>query len=106
MPEFLPACGTVDITSVIQLRWHGLQPGEKRNSKEGNTTPRVHHNDGEHGPGRIAEPPRPPKIPEIRVEEPLGGLPEPAQPPVKHAERGIEHPYPGQTAEHSRDNEW
>ena len=109
VPELLELVGAVDVAGVVELRRHRLQAGQERNGEERQAAPGVHQDDREHRQAGASKPQRPlhvaPVFLQHQAEDADLQSPQPFQHPVEHAEGGVEHPQPRQTAEHGRDDE-
>jgi hypothetical protein len=84
-PESLPGVGSVDGGRILDLGADGLEPREERDGEERHPPPDIDQDDRPHGSHRPAQPVH------AHVDEAQA-----VEHPVHDAERGIEHPLPGQ----------
>jgi hypothetical protein len=79
---------------LVEFRTDGLQAGEQADGEERHPAPDVDDDNRDHGEVWIAQPVDPTADQAEMVEE-----------PIENAERRVEHPLPGESREHGRDNE-
>src|SRR5262249_56801328 len=79
---------------LVEFGTDGLQAGEQADGEERHPAPDVDDDNRDHGEVRIAEP-----------IDPTGDQTEMVEDPIENAERRVEHPLPGESREHGRDDE-
>ena len=94
VPEPLPRLGAVDGGGLVEFGTDGLQAGEQADGEERHPAPDVDDDDRNHGEVWIAQP-----------IDPTGDQAEMVEEPIENAKCRVEHPLPGESREHGRDDE-
>ena len=90
----LPRLGAVDGGGLIEFGTDGLQAGEQADGEERHPAPDVDDDDRDHGEVWIAQP-----------IDAAGDQAQMVEEPIENAKRRVEHPLPGESREHGRDDE-
>ena len=94
MAKTVPRAGAVDRRGLVQLGTDCLQPGQQADRVKRHAAPNIDDDHRHHGHDRVAKPVDP-RVDDVGME----------QHPVEDAERRVEHPLPGKSRQHRRDDE-